>query len=67
LQKARDLAVSDGAPRPLLQGRDLQACGLSPGKAFGVILKDAFEAQLEGDFHDHDGAVAWLKSRVGAT
>jgi tRNA nucleotidyltransferase (CCA-adding enzyme) len=65
MQKATDLAVSDGAPRPLLQGRDLQACGLSPGKTFGVILKEAFEAQLEGEFHDHDGALAWLRTRVG--
>jgi tRNA nucleotidyltransferase (CCA-adding enzyme) len=65
MQKARDLAVADTAPKPILQGRDLQACGLSPGKAFGVLLKDAFEAQLEGAFADHTGALAWLRNRIG--
>ncbi|HEY1101088.1 MAG TPA: HD domain-containing protein, partial [Myxococcota bacterium] len=64
LDKARALAVADAAPTPLLLGRDLQALGLKPGKAFGVLLKEAFEAQLDGQFADHDGAVVWLKQRV---
>jgi len=64
LERAAALAVIDEAPRPLLQGRDLQAVGLSPGKEFGAILKASFEAQLDGVFNDHDGAVAWLKARL---
>jgi tRNA nucleotidyltransferase (CCA-adding enzyme) len=64
LEKARALAVADAAPKPILLGRDLQALGLAPGKQYGVILKEAFEAQLEGAFVDHDGAVAWLRARV---
>jgi tRNA nucleotidyltransferase (CCA-adding enzyme) len=64
LHKARDLAVADAAPKPILLGRDLQAIGLSSGKHFGALLKEAFEAQLEGAFADHDGAVAWLKARM---
>jgi len=64
LEKARALAVADAAPKPILLGRDLQALGLAPGKQFGALLKEAFEAQLEGAFADHDGAVAWLKARV---
>lgn len=65
LDKARELAVADAAPQPILQGRDLQALGLTPGKHFGALLKEGFEAQLEGAFKDHDGAVIWLKGRVG--
>jgi tRNA nucleotidyltransferase (CCA-adding enzyme) len=64
LERARALAVSDAAPRPLLQGRDLQAAGLAPGKQFGLLLKEAFEAQLDGLFSDHDGAVSWLRARL---
>ncbi len=64
LGRARELAVVDGAPTPLLLGRDLQALGMSPGKDFGVLLKEAFEAQLEGTFGDHDSAVVWLKHRL---
>jgi tRNA nucleotidyltransferase (CCA-adding enzyme) len=64
LERARALAVADHAPRPLLQGRDLQQHGLVPGVHFGVLLKEAFEAQLEGSFVDHAGAVLWLKARL---
>jgi tRNA nucleotidyltransferase (CCA-adding enzyme) len=67
LDKARALAVADAAPKPILLGRDLQALGLAPGKQFGALLKEAFEAQLEGAFADHDGAVAWLKTRMAVT
>jgi tRNA nucleotidyltransferase (CCA-adding enzyme) len=66
LARAAELAVADAAPTPLLLGRDLQAQGLSPGKAFGVLLKEAFEAQLEGTFVDHAGAVSWLQQRLQA-
>jgi tRNA nucleotidyltransferase (CCA-adding enzyme) len=64
LERARALAVADHAPTPLLQGRDLKEQGLVPGKHFGALLKEAFEAQLEGHFVDHAGAVLWLKARL---
>jgi tRNA nucleotidyltransferase (CCA-adding enzyme) len=64
LERARALAVQDAAPKPLLLGRHLQARGLAPGKEFGVLLKAAFEAQLEGAFVDDDGAQRWLDARL---
>jgi tRNA nucleotidyltransferase (CCA-adding enzyme) len=64
LARAEALAVQDAAPRPLLLGRHLQARGLLPGKDFGVLLKAAFEAQLEGAFHDDAGAQAWLDAAL---
>lgn len=66
LAEARRLRVEDEAPTPILLGRDLQALGCRPGKQFGAILKAAFEAQLEGAFADHDGAVAWLRANLDA-
>ncbi len=66
LAAAERLAVKDAAPKPILQGRDLQALGLRPGKHFGVLLKDAFDAQLDGEFHDVDGAQRWLAAKVAA-
>lgn len=62
--KAEELRVEDSAPKPLLQGRHLVAAGMTPGKAFKAILHDAFEAQLEGQFGDVEGAEAWLKHRL---
>jgi tRNA nucleotidyltransferase (CCA-adding enzyme) len=66
LAQAERLAIQDAAPKPLLLGRHLQMHGLSPGKAFGVLLKEAFEAQLDGVFVDEGTALDWLKSRLSA-
>lgn len=64
LAKAEELRVQDSAPKPILQGRHLIAAGMNPGKEFKAILHDAFEAQLEGQFGDLEGAEAWLRSRT---
>ncbi|MEN9573013.1 MAG: hypothetical protein RL514_868 [Verrucomicrobiota bacterium] len=64
LAKAEELRVQDSAPKPLLQGRHLVAAGMQPGKAFKAILHEAFEAQMEGQFSDLAGALAWLETRV---
>ncbi len=37
--------------------------GMEPGKHFGALLDEAFEAQLEGGFTDLDGALKWLDGR----
>ncbi len=60
LAKAAEMKLQASAPKPILQGRDLIARGMSPGKEFGQILEAAFEAQLEGKFSDHQGALKWL-------
>jgi tRNA nucleotidyltransferase (CCA-adding enzyme) len=53
-------------PSPLLLGRHLIARGIAPGPQFGPILKEAFEAQLEGGFADEAGALEWLDKKLGA-
>jgi tRNA nucleotidyltransferase (CCA-adding enzyme) len=63
-ERAEALKVLDHAPKPLLQGRDAQALGVKPGPAMGRLLKAAFEAQLDGEFDDLPGAVAWAKARL---
>lgn len=65
LERAASMAVQASAPKPLLLGRHLQARGLQPGRSFGAILKEAFEAQLDGEFTDEPGAQAWLERRLG--
>lgn len=61
LRLAEVLQVQASAPRPILLGRHLIAAGRRPGPEFSRILSAAFEAQLEGQFQDLDGALAWLK------
>lgn len=44
----QELARTDFAPPPLLDGDDLVAAGLQPGKLFKRLLDEVYDAQLEG-------------------
>ncbi len=61
-ERANELALQDGAPKPILQGRHLIETGLKPGPDFGAIIEAAFEAQLDGTFHDTETALMWLRN-----
>ena len=61
LEKAKKLKVSDEKPFPLLLGRHLLSIGVKPGPKMGIILKQAFESQLNGDFQNVKGAIEWAK------
>jgi len=60
LEGAAALELQASAPKPILLGRHLVVRGLHPGPAFSGILKSAFEAQLDGEFHEEAGACQWL-------
>ena len=60
LARAEELSLRDQAPRPLVLGRHLIDRGLEPGPRFGPILRQCFEAQLEGEFHDVEGGLEYL-------
>ncbi len=66
-RQARELAVADRAPSPILLGRHLIAHGLNPGPAFTPLLQEAFEAQLAGAFNDEEGSLIWLEARLKST
>ena len=63
LDKAHELQVQKSAPAAILLGRHLIELGLQPGPAFGKILHEAYEAQLEGTFSDLPQALAWFKEQ----
>jgi tRNA nucleotidyltransferase (CCA-adding enzyme) len=65
--RARELALQDSAPRPLVLGRHLIERGLAPGPQFKQILTTAFEAQLDGAFVDHGGSMVWIDSHLKLT
>jgi tRNA nucleotidyltransferase (CCA-adding enzyme) len=62
--RTQALTLQDSAPQPILLGRDLLDRGLTAGRHFKPLLQEAFEAQLDGTFDDHDGALNWLDSRL---
>lgn len=61
LDKAGELRLRESAPKPVLLGRHLLELGMAPGPQFSRILAMAFEAQLEGEFSDLEGAQAWVR------
>jgi len=61
LERAEALSVRKQAPRPILQGRHLLERGWEPGPEMGKRLREAFQAQLDGEFEDLDGALRWLE------
>jgi tRNA nucleotidyltransferase (CCA-adding enzyme) len=52
----------NGKPDRLLKGRHLLAY-MSVGPAMGRVLERAYQAQLEGEFTDEEGAVRWFNER----
>lgn len=62
LARAEALALREAAPRPILLGRHLLQRGVPAGPALGRVLREAFEAQLEGAFTDLGGALAWFEA-----
>ena len=61
-KKAKELNVLEKKLQPILQGKDILGYNLEPSSKFSVILKDAYESQMRGDFNDHKGARVWLKN-----
>ena len=51
------LAVDGLAPEPFLDGNDLLQAGISPGPAFGRLLEEVYDAQLEGAIRTKDEAL----------
>ena len=64
VDKAAELNVFSAKPEAILLGRHLIALGVEPGKAMGVLLTRAFEAQLDGEFEDLDGAISWAENHL---
>jgi len=62
LEKARDLDSHIQKVKPIITGKFLMARGMTAGKTMGVIIKQAYEAQLDGVFDDEKSAVSWLQS-----
>lgn len=64
LQRSRELAIASSKPKRILEGRHLQPY-MPDGRAMGDIVKQGFQAQLDGEFTDLDGALNWLKITHG--
>ncbi|HZC35656.1 MAG TPA: CCA tRNA nucleotidyltransferase [Chthoniobacterales bacterium] len=64
LQKEKEFESEPLIPPPLVNGYDLIALGLTPGPRFGEILEKVQTAQLEGEIHSRDEALALVRKLV---
>jgi len=60
-ERAKKLKVTQAQPEAFLLGRHLIAEGMKPGLEFKVILKEAYEHQLDGKIRGEKSAVNWLR------
>ncbi len=58
LERARALGVEHQPPAPLVLGRHLLELALSPGPEIGVILKQLYERQLDGEITSVEDGIA---------
>jgi tRNA nucleotidyltransferase (CCA-adding enzyme) len=63
LERARELGVDRSPPKPLLLGRHLLELGMKPGPEMGVLLKQIYERQLDGEIKTTEEGLA-LASQV---
>jgi len=65
VDKAHRLGVEHQPPKPLLLGRHLIELGVAPGPAMGVLLKQIYERQLDGEVTTVDEAIHAVRVVLG--
>lgn len=59
-KRTAELFIDRAPPRPFVQGRDLIARGMKPGREFGEIISACYERQLDGEITDAASAARVL-------
>lgn len=64
IEIAERLAIDASKPRAIIGGRHLIHRGYKPGPFYGQIISLCYEAQLDGQFTDEEGAVRHLEGML---
>ena len=64
-RRLREIPDGVALPAPLVKGADLLEMGLCEGTRLGGVLREAYEAQLNGRLRSRGQAMAWLRDRLG--
>lgn len=59
---AERLRIAAEVPKPILLGRDVVSAGIKPSPLVGEIVRKCFQAQLDGAFSSHEGALDFMKA-----
>ena len=57
---AKRLGVNQAPPQPFINGKSLTQIGIKPGPAMGNILKDVYQAQLDGHITNPEEALQYV-------
>ena len=60
-ERSQHLELQTSAPKPIILGRHLLAENLEPSPIFKTLLKECFEAQLDGTFDNETDGLIYLK------
>lgn len=63
---AARLTAAEREPEPLITSADLERAGVPRGRAWGQLLDEAEERQLDGALATREQALAWLATRASA-
>jgi tRNA nucleotidyltransferase (CCA-adding enzyme) len=58
---AGDMDIIDDGPEQIVMGRHLIDAGFRPGVQMGEIIRQAFNAQVDGAFDNVDDGMAWVQ------
>jgi tRNA nucleotidyltransferase (CCA-adding enzyme) len=61
-RKKEEYQISRDTIQPLIQGRDLIALGVAPGRPMGIHLKKLYDLQLDGAFNSRAQGLKYFKS-----
>ena len=62
VEVSKEMKIERNPPTPIVLGRHLIAMGHKPSPWFGSILKECFEAQLDGEFEDEASGLHFLEA-----
>jgi tRNA nucleotidyltransferase (CCA-adding enzyme) len=61
---AAEIELEQEKPKPILNGEILIKLGMVPGIAIGKMIRESFDAQMDEEFSDMFGAIAWAKKKL---
>jgi tRNA nucleotidyltransferase (CCA-adding enzyme) len=64
-ETAKRLGVHEKPPQALINGKILAQMGIKPGPQMGALLRDVYQAQLDGKVSSPDEAVSYIQSLQG--
>jgi len=64
-EKLTDFKAEQIKPKPLVSGKDLIGMGLKPGPAFGKILGEVYDLQLEDKITSREEALIAVRNIIG--